>query len=176
MARYDILDGWKIYRLYGKEQLTNPTIRHQRIQRRIARLFEDYEEASGIGLSVETPYDVQISHFPFRNQQPDILFISKARFGERTLDDPKPLSPALELVVEVISPSDKPSVLAAKVADYRSVEVQEVWVVRSQEQCIEVLRLSVDEIESVGVYQHGQTVQSLAFKGLTVAVENVFTA
>jgi Uma2 family endonuclease len=176
MARYDILDGWKVYRLYGEEQLTNPTIRHQRVQRRIARVFEDYEETSGIGLSVEAPCDVQISRFPLRNRQPDVLFISKERFGERTLDDPKPLSPAPELVVEVISPSDKPSVLAAKVADYRSVEVQEVWVVRSQEQSIEVLRLSVDEIESIGIHQRGQIVQSFAFAGLTVAVDDIFAA
>ena len=45
MARYDILDGWKVYRLYGEEQLTNPTIRHQKIERNIARVFEDYETA-----------------------------------------------------------------------------------------------------------------------------------
>jgi Uma2 family endonuclease len=176
MARYDILDGWKVYRLYGEQQLTNPTIRHQRIQSRIARAFENYEMALKNGLTVEAPCDVQISRLPLRNRQPDVLFISNERFGSRSLEDPSPLAPAPELVVEIISPSDQTSVLAAKIADYRNVDVQEVWVVRSTEQTIEVMRLALDEIESMGVFEIGQVATSIAFEGLTVTVNDIFTS
>jgi Uma2 family endonuclease len=115
MRRYDILDGWKVYRRYGQNQLTNPTIRHQRVQSRIARALEQYEAASGCGLTIAAPCDVLIRALPTtRTRQPDVLFISRERLGERDLEDPAPLSPAPELVVEIVSPSDRPAVLAAK--------------------------------------------------------------
>jgi Uma2 family endonuclease len=37
-----------------------------------------------------------------------------------------------------------------------------------------VIRLSVDEIESVGLFEQGQTVASLIFEGLAVAVDDIF--
>ena len=37
MARYDILIGWKVYRLYGDNLVPSPTRRHQRILGRLLR-------------------------------------------------------------------------------------------------------------------------------------------
>ncbi len=174
MRRYDILDGWKVYRCYGEAQMTNPTIRHQRVQTRIARAFERYEESTRMGLTVTSPCDVLIRRRPTRTRQPDVLFISHARLAGRSLDDPTPLSPAPELVVEIVSPSDRPSVLAAKIADYKSVDVREVWVVRTENRTVEVVRLSADEIETVGTYGPGETAVSVAFDGLTADVNGIF--
>lgn len=174
MARYDILDGWKVYRLYGEAQLTNPTIRHQRIQSRILRAFEAYEDTSKKGLAIASPCDVLIRRRPTRTRQPDVLFISHERLTGRSLDDPAPLSPAPELVVEIVSPSDRPGVLAAKIANYQAVDVLEVWVVRTETRTVEVVRLSMDEIETVGAYGPGEVAVSVAFDGLTAVVDEVF--
>jgi Uma2 family endonuclease len=175
MARYDIIDGWKVYRLYGEKQLPNPTRDHQRILRRIARPMEDHEAQTGAGQVIVAPCDVLITRRPARKRQPDLLFISNERLQENPpSDDPAPLSPAPELVVEIISPSDKPSVLAAKIADYRAVDVQEVWVVRAGVQTVEVVRLTPDEIETIATYGRGQTVTSRTFPGLAVAVDDIF--
>jgi Uma2 family endonuclease len=77
-------------------------------------------------------------------------------------------------VVEIVSPSDRPAVLAAKIADYRGVNVQEVWVVRAEAQTVEVVRLTLDEIETVATYGQGQAVTSLAFSNLRVPLDAIF--
>jgi Uma2 family endonuclease len=175
MARFDILDGWKVYRRYGEKQLTNPTREHQRILRRIARTMEDYEEHTQRGQVIVAPCDVLILSDPLRKRQPDLLFISSERLAQNPPEtDPSPLSPAPELVVEIVSPSDKPSVLAAKIADYRIAGVGEVWIARSEPQTLEVVRLTTEEIETVATYERGQTVVSLSFPDLTVAVDDIY--
>lgn len=176
MARYDIIDGWKVYRLYGVKQLPNPTREHQDIQGNLYVAFRAFAHSSQQGKAIQAPCDVRITQRPWRSRQPDVLFISNERLARNPpSNNPTPLSPAPELVVEVISPSDKPSVLAAKIADYRAVDVREVWVVRAEEQTVQVLRLSVDEIETAAEYNMGQTVTSSAFPRLAVAVDDIFS-
>lgn len=174
MARYDILDGWKVYRLYGEKQLPNPTVEHQEVAINIAELFRAYQRSSNRGRVLIAPCDVMITRRPLRNRQPDLLFISHERFGGRSRTDPAPLNPAPELIVEIASPSDKPSVLAAKIADYRGVDVREVWVVRPEARTVEVTRLTLDEIETVAAYGPGETVVSVTFPDLSVPVDDIF--
>lgn len=175
MARYDIIDGWKVYRLYGVKQLPNPTREHQDIQGNLYVAFRIFAQSSLRGKAIQAPCDVRITKRPWRSRQPDLLIISSERLAQNPPpNDPAPLSPAPELVVEIISPSDKPSVLAAKIADYRAVDVREVWVVRAEEKTVQVLRLSVEEIETAAAYKTGQTVTSSAFPHLEVAVDDIF--
>ena len=175
MARLDIVDGWKEYRRYGEKQLTSPTRDHQDIQGNLYTAFRAYALATKQAKAIQAPCDVRITTRPLRKRQPDVLLISRARLAQNPpSSNPAPLSPAPELVVEIVSPSDRPSVLAAKVADYRAVDVQEVWIVRDGPQTVELLRLTVDEIESVGTYELTETVTSFSFSGLTMAVQNIF--
>ncbi len=175
MARYDIIDGWKVYRLYGEKQLANPTREHQDIALNLAEQYRAYQRSANRGKVVIAPCDVRIMKRPLRNRQPDLLFISNERLAENPkATNPTPLSPAPELVVEIASPSDRPSVLAAKIADYRAVDVREVWVVRSGEQRVEVISLSPDEIATVGDYGRGQVAVSRVYPDLQVPVDALF--
>lgn len=175
MSRLDIIDGWKVYRLYGEKQLANPTRDHQDIQGNIYVAFRSYALATRQGRAIQAPCDVRITQRPLRKRQPDVLLISSSRLAQNLPpSNPAPLSPAPELIVEIVSPSDKPSVLAAKIADYRAVDVQEAWVVRSGPRTVEVLRLTVDEIESVRTYGLEEAVTSFSFPELTVAVNDIF--
>lgn len=177
MARYDILDGWKVYRLYGEQQLPNPTREHQDIQGNLYIAFRAFATRNRQCKAIQAPCDVKITLRPLHNRQPDVLLISNERLAQNPPpSNPAPLSSAPELVVEVVSPADKPSVLNAKIADYRAVDVREVWVVRSKDQTVEVVRLAVDEIESIGIYETGQIVLSDTFEGLEIAVSDVFAA
>ena len=177
MRRYDIVGGWKIYRKYGESQLPNPTRVHQRMEGNIYVAMRAFETATEAGQALTAPVDVLITRSPrLKIRQPDVLFIGSERLAANPpATDPAPLSPAPELVVEIVSPSDRPSVLAAKIADYRSVDVREVWVVRSQNTTVELVRLSEDEIETIAIYERGQNVVSLVFPGLAVAVDAIFT-
>ncbi len=172
IARYDIIDGWKIYRLYGRTQLANPTRVHQEIALNLAMAFRAYQRRTVIGNVVIAPCDVLVTLQPLHTRQPDLLFISNERWtANPPPHDPTPLSPAPELVVEIVSPSDRANVLDAKIADYRAVNVQEIWIVRAETQSIEVMSLAEDNSQT---YLPGQKATSVVFEGLTAAVDDIF--
>jgi len=176
MARYDIIDGWKVYRLYGDKQLPNPTREHQRIQGNLYLALREFAATSRQGQAIMSPCDVLITLRPWHSRQPDVLFISSERLAQNPPpDEPDPLSPAPELVVEIVSPSDTSSVLAAKIADYRAVNVREVWIVRSGDQTVEVMRLSAEQTEATDVYSPGDVAVSQVFPGLAVPVGSIFS-
>src|SRR5437762_489790 len=104
--RYEILDGVRRF-------MPNPSVGHQDICFNIAAALKDYGKSSGKGRMIMAPCDILIRRNPLRTRQPDVLFVSHARFGTRDIFDPSPLDPAPELVVEVLSPSDTAEVLEA---------------------------------------------------------------
>ena len=172
MARYDILDGWKVYRLYGDNLVPGPTRGHQRILGRLLRRLQDYEEQTNSGEAIAAPCDVEITYQPLKCRQPDLLFISNERLARNAPSDVyDPLAPAPELIVEIVSASDTASVLAAKLSDYQSVGVQEVWVVRPDTQTVEVLTLAEDNSR---MFTNGMTAASAIFSGLTAAIDTIF--
>jgi len=117
-----------------------------------------------------SPCDVLITWRPWHSRQPDVLLISSERLAQNPpADNPAPLSPAPEVVVEIVSPS----VLTAKIEDYRNVDVQEVWIVRSGPQTVEILPLSSGRTTD-SVYGRSEVASSLAFKGLAVPVDDIF--
>ena len=118
---------------------------------------------------------MQITYQPLRSRQPDLLFISGARLEENAPSEQYSLlAPAPELVVEIVSPADTRKVLAEKIADYQFVNVQELWIVRSEEQMVEILDLCQADAAVIGLYQSGQTAQSQIFLGLTVEIDALF--
>ena len=172
MARYDILDGWKVYRLYGDNLVPSPTRRHQRILGRLLRQLQDYEEQTRNGEAIAAPCDVEVTYQPLKCRQPDLLFISRERLAQNAPSDVyDPLAPAPELVIEIVSASDTASVLAAKIADYQSVDVQEVWLVRPDAQTVEVLALRSGGSR---IFGSGAAVVSIIFSGLTADINAIF--
>ena len=155
--------------------MTNPTRRHQTNTLNLAALFRTFQRKFRLGSVIVAPCDVLIRRCPLRTRQPDVLFISKERLALNPPDDdPAPLSPAPELVVEILSPSDTPGVLAEKLADYASVEVLECWVVSPTLRTIEVLQMSGKTWTSVTTYRMGETAQSVLFPDLRVKVTAIF--
>lgn len=165
--RYDIINGERIY-------MTQPTDGHQEIALNIAELFRQYQRQTQVGRTFIPPVDVFISASPLKTRQPDVFFISRVRYGGRTARDVVPLSPAPELVVEVLSPSDTRSVRQAKIADYCAVDVQECWLVSPEAETVEILRLTPEGPICLGVFRRGQSVQSLTFPDLILAADDIF--
>jgi len=167
--RVDIVDGEKFF--------MSPTCEHQDILGNIFVEFREFGRRTGTGKARVAACDVLISRAPLRTRQPDVLFIST----ERNALNPAPhvvgpLTAAPELVVEIISGSETARRFNGKINDYCKVEVQECWKVMPETQTVEVLRLSRNGTESVRTYSMGETVQSIAFPDLTVAVEVLFAA
>lgn len=166
--RYDIIDGERIF-------MPGATDEHQDVVFNIAAPFNRYATETRRGRMRQAPRDVLITRIPLHTRQPDVYFISAERNAQNpTRRDPAPLDLAPELIVEVVSDSERDRILYAKIADYCAVGVREGWVVRPVPQTVEVLRLSVDGYESVRIYGAGETVQSITFPDLFVAVDAVF--
>lgn len=165
--RYDIIDGVRIF-------MTNPTIAHQKVLGNVYSGFRAWQQVSRSAEVIPAPCDVLIRRDPLRTRQPDVLVISHERLGGRDLDDPSPLDPAPELVVEILSPSNTQRAQDELLADYARIGVLECWVVNRTARTVEVLRLTARGAESVMVYAMGKHVQSLTFSDLTLAVSEVF--
>ena len=165
--KYDIMDGVRF--------VSSPNMRHQRISRKLLLLLAPYEAAMRNGLGMASPRDVMVRRNPLRTRQPDVLYISNERLA---LNDPDNESsgfdPAPELVIEIVSPSDTPGVLTEKIADYQAANVREVWVARPSEHTVEVVQLTPTSVLSTAEYSMGTSVQSVAFPGLMVPVEEIF--
>jgi Uma2 family endonuclease len=91
-------------------------------------------------------------------RRPDIAFIAK----DRAPADPGEghIHVAPDLIVEIISPSDRIYELDEKLADYRSAAVKLVWVVNPNSRTIRVHRLdgSVSELSGNDAVLNGESV------------------
>jgi Uma2 family endonuclease len=165
--RYDIIDG-------VREYMTNPTVRHQDVNGNIYDAFRRFQRTSRIGRTIMAPCDILISRKPLRTRQPDALFISRERFGDKDVNDPAPLQPAAELVVEILSPSEHRASRLAKIKDYCRAGVVECWIVSPQAETVEILRLTQITHETVQIYGHDQTLTSISFPDLSIKVADIF--
>lgn len=164
--RYDILDGVRVY-------MANASAQHCDVMLNAAILLRGYQRTSRKGRTILPPCDVLISRRPLRTRQPDALFISHTRFGSRPLSEMGPLDPAPELAVKVLPPGETRDMRAEKITDYCAVHVAECWVVNTDAQTVEVLRLTPDGPEREALHGLGETLQSLTFSDLTLALDDI---
>lgn len=103
----------------------------------LADLLKNYAKAHQLGVVlIETTFilpSVDQPNWVSNARVPDILFVSQERFSDYLRTHPewrtRPLSLVPELVVEVLSPTDRATAVNRKVALYLEDGVQRVWVV-----------------------------------------------
>jgi Uma2 family endonuclease len=112
----------------------SPTLRHNLIRYRIAKLLTDFVEGRELGLVVEA-MDFRLSEDTVRN--PDVAFIEAAHAN--ALDqDRSPIEGTPTLAVEVVSPSNRAEDMARKTYQYIRAGCQTVWVVYPSLRLVEV--------------------------------------
>ena len=94
-----------------------------------------YVDVRGLGVVLGSRSAVEINAFQAR--VPDILFV---RADRRSIVQNRALYGAPDLVIEVVSPNDRPSDLLALQADYRSLGVEEILFLDTQKRSLLVLR------------------------------------
>lgn len=166
-GRYDIIDGVRHF-------MPNPTPLHQEIAGAIYELLRAWQRKTRLGRTFMAPRDVLVSMNPMRTRQPDVLFISNERIGGQPLTEPAPFGQAPELVVEVLSDSDTRQMRFAKIRDFCAVGVNECWLVSPETESVEVLRLTSEGPVREALYGLGQTLQSITFPDLTLALDDTF--
>ena len=166
--RYDIIDGVRVVP-------PAPRTLHQIIQENLTYLLGQYRRQGGQARPIPPPVDILIRKAPLRVRQPDITLISILVYRQRNVrGNQGPFDFAPELVVEIISDSDRKKAFAGKIADYESIGVRECWVIRPDPETVEVLTLVAGRLAPTTVYSLGQDIQSVVFPDLRIAVDDIF--
>jgi len=112
--------------------------RHGRVSMELALLLARHVKETGAGQVVSAETGFKLMSDPDTVRAPDVAFISRER-----LPDPQTRGfPALgpDLVVEVLSPDDRPGETLAKVGDWLEGGTRLVWVIDPERRVARVYR------------------------------------
>lgn len=115
-----------------------PGFAHGRLLIRFAVLLDAHVRASSLGTVVGGDAGFILARSPDTLRGPDVAYVSAARVGGNdplTAFDGPP-----DLAVEVVSPSDGPDAVRAKVAEYLAAGTRLVWVVDPETETVTVYR------------------------------------
>lgn len=118
--RYELVEG-----LLLREPA--PALRHARVQRRVLIALATYVEEHDLG-EVCAELGFVLSKDPDTVRAPDVSFLSRGTLA-RLRDDTRLFPGAPDLAIEVLSPSNRPGEIRAKVADLLAAGSRLVWVV-----------------------------------------------
>jgi len=168
--RYDIIDGEMV-------MSAAPTWEHQDIIGNLYVALRGYFHSNPQGRVVFSPCDILIQRDPLRTRQPDLFIFLHGRDDVGDLENLRVQSviqAAPDITIEVISKHETRSMRTEKLEDYRRIGVKECWIVSPQAQTIEVLRLSLEGVRTVGIYGVGMRVHSEILAGVELPVDDVF--
>lgn len=112
---------------------------HERLFIWLVRLLGDFAEARDLGEVLGSRTAVEITGF--RGRLLDLLFVRKDRLA---IVQQKAVYGAPDLVVEFVSPGDRPSDVIALETDYRGIGVAEIIFVNQGRQQVRALRRQED--------------------------------
>ncbi|MFN4179584.1 MAG: Uma2 family endonuclease [Armatimonadota bacterium] len=158
----ELIDGMVVKRMAAQ-------LEHEDLFGWLHALLWNYVEATGQGKVLGSRTAVQIH--TYRGRLPDLLFVNWLR---RAIVKQKGIYGAPDLVVEIVSPTDRPSDIIALETDYRSIGVREIWFIDLPQKRVKVLRKGrrgyLEEVLTEGV------LRSKVIKGFWLRVEWLFTA
>lgn len=168
--RYEIVDGEMI-------MSPAPTSEHQWFIKNLIEILGPYVKRKKLGVVLPAPVDVLIRKTPLKTRQPDLLFLSAERTGIKgraQLRNMPVIEVAPDLVVEVLSPSDRRSVLRNKLQDYIKIGVLECWLISPEAETVEVLKLSPEGSKRIHLFGAGDTLRSDTLPGFKMKVDEIF--
>ena len=160
--RHEIIDGEHYVS-------PSPSERHQRASAALLSLLWQHVRKRRLGHVYAAPFDVLLAVHDV--VEPDIIFVSSQRAAIIGDDN---IQGAPDLLIEVLSPSNRKRDQTLKRARYEALGVTEYWLVDPDAKHISVLRREAGQFVGVGVFGEGATVTSPLLPGLSVAVADVF--
>lgn len=142
---------------------------HGNIEVRLARLLDEYVEKCGIGWVLSGEVGIITKRNPDRVRGADLAFLSR----EQATDIPDGfLTIAPELVVEIVSPSDRWTDIREKIDEYFAIGVKQVWIVEPPSRQILAYTSPTEAIR----YRAGDRLPAgHGLSGLEIAVDRIFT-
>lgn len=156
MKRFEIIDGVMEF------MSPAPTKAHQET---LGELYSLLKSVSATwGRIYLAPFDIIISRKPLRTRQPDLFLVRKDRLHivkDRIEEGP-------DIVVEILSPSNRRKDVLQKLKDYASIGVKECWMVDTDNRTLEIWRNEKRRFQPVDTYPVGQRVRSKVFPAFTL--------
>ena len=161
--KHEIIDG---------EHYVNPApnVRHQRISRRILKALVNFVDDRDLGEVFYSPIDVVFSKHNV--VQPDILYVRKANAGELQGANVK-IAP--DLVIEVLSISNRKHDEVRKLKLYDTFNVSEYWIADPEEDIVKVYQRQNTALTLVETVDIDGTITTPLLPGFALAAHAVFT-
>lgn len=162
--RYELLNGILIRK-------GSPTIKHQRIVRKIAFAFEKFLEQKPVGEVFSTPLDVVLDDH--NAPQPDIFFVSKDK--KYILDEEEQVVIGTpDIIIEILSPGSVKKDRITKKKIYERCKVPEFWMVDPSYRNIEIYKLAGDTYELAYFVEESGTLKSTVLAGFELPLAQIF--
>jgi Uma2 family endonuclease len=120
-----------------------PGMRHGRIAMNLAHRLADFVRACDLGQVYAAETGFHLARDPDTVRAPDIAFVAAARVPQPEPTGFAELAP--DLVVEVLSPGDRPGETLAKVGDWLEAGTRFVWVIDPERRLARVYRADGSE-------------------------------
>jgi Uma2 family endonuclease len=166
-------DDGKRYQLIDGEAYVTPSPgrAHQRTVLRLGALLRERAEKPGLGEVYIAPFDVIFDEF--NALQPDLLFVRKERVSIVTDAN---VRGAPDLVIEVLSPSNRSFDRERKLQVYARAGVMEVWYLEPAERTAEILNAGPDgRYRLTARLAENAAIVSKVLPGLTLTLDEVFS-
>ena len=121
---------------------------HGSLEARLGASLVAYADESGRGIAMGGEVGVYTRRDPDTVRGADALFISHERYGRRGPGVFLDVAP--ELVVEILSPEDRPGEVTTKVREYLAVGVDRVWLVDHRRRQVRIHR-SPEQVETLEI-------------------------
>lgn len=154
---YELIDGVAVERMSAQ-------IDHELLFMWLARLFGDFVEQNRVGVVLGSRAAVRISDF--RGRLPDLLFVRSERMH---IVQQQAIYGVPDLVLEIVSPGERRSDIIQREADYRTVGVQEIWLIDRPRGRVRVVCKQDDHYEE-REFGEGE-IESVVLPGLRLQVQ-----
>lgn len=114
-----------------------PGFRHGRVMAAVADILRTHVRTHRLGVVLAGDSGFILARTPDTVRGPDVAFVSTDRIGDSG-DSVRAFAGAPDLAVEVLSPSNTPAGLRAKVADYLAAGARCVWIVDPEARTVTV--------------------------------------
>ncbi len=162
-CRFEILEGILVKEL-------SPSMQHQRVSRELGRqlmaFFDSFEQGGELFFA---PLDMTLT--ASNVLQPDILFVSGAQkevMREERIDGP------CELVVEIMSPTNRRKDRLQKMEIYRKAGIPHYWLADPEENTLEAFMLRDGSYTLIVAGGPGDEFTHPEFPGLDMDLERIF--
>ncbi len=159
--RYEIIDGELFV-------TPSPNLAHQRAVTRLARYLSAFVEDNHLGEVFVSPFDVVFSQFDV--VEPDILYVSKARFSVLTK---KNVQGSPDLVIEVLSESTAKIDRTTKLKLYARFGVLEYWIIDPDGPSAEIYRRQGGSLELVSRFDPQGSLASPLLPGFSLPLRKL---